>query len=424
MAYAISAERTVLWDQIQYQGAPEDFAWVLPVKPGATLELSHDAWFEALDAVTNTRVQEPQLQCANSNTQSGCDCIAGGSSQDAKATSAAPGEANNSNNGVTVLHQATIGPYDTVTLQSTNGDALTVWLTDHGYLVPPDIAPTIASYVTEGFDFIALRLMPGQGVNQMKPVRVVTPGPEGPLPLRMVAAGVGAHVDIVLYTIGEARYSLPDLGEVFVDQSSLAWDFNTSASNYSTLRMQALALNFGASYLTAFSDRGAFNKTYSAPNAVPVYYSVNFATSTNLADLYFAQASADDSVGNNCASVTSALSGTSQVEAPASAFDCSSYDDIGAAMIGQHPANVWLSRLELDLPREALSVDCVVKPGPSQAPVSNQLLALKIVNRPASCPQVVFESGALGRSMPTRGAWFTALLAIALGRLRRWSKRE
>ncbi|HEY2410275.1 MAG TPA: hypothetical protein VGI10_29925, partial [Polyangiaceae bacterium] len=46
MAYAISAERTVLWDQIQYQGAPEDFAWVLPVKPGATLELSHDAWFE------------------------------------------------------------------------------------------------------------------------------------------------------------------------------------------------------------------------------------------------------------------------------------------------------------------------------------------------------------------------------------------
>ena len=31
MAFAVSAERTVLWDQFEYSGAPEDFSWVLPV---------------------------------------------------------------------------------------------------------------------------------------------------------------------------------------------------------------------------------------------------------------------------------------------------------------------------------------------------------------------------------------------------------
>jgi hypothetical protein len=44
MAVAISTTHTVLWDQVEYAGSPTSFAWVLPVKPGAYLELSTDAW--------------------------------------------------------------------------------------------------------------------------------------------------------------------------------------------------------------------------------------------------------------------------------------------------------------------------------------------------------------------------------------------
>src|SRR5689334_22322053 len=56
MALSISPERTVLWDQIEYSGEPTDFAWVLPVGPGAYIEEANDAWFEALEAVTGTHV--------------------------------------------------------------------------------------------------------------------------------------------------------------------------------------------------------------------------------------------------------------------------------------------------------------------------------------------------------------------------------
>src|SRR4051812_3017049 len=52
MAFAISPTHSVLWDQIAYAGAPASFAWVLPVKAGAVVELSNDAWFETLDAAT------------------------------------------------------------------------------------------------------------------------------------------------------------------------------------------------------------------------------------------------------------------------------------------------------------------------------------------------------------------------------------
>src|SRR5262252_10264803 len=72
MAFAVSDNRTVLWDQIQYSGNPSDFGWVLPVAPGATLELSNDAWFEALESATSTRVTAPQLKCASDNSNSGC----------------------------------------------------------------------------------------------------------------------------------------------------------------------------------------------------------------------------------------------------------------------------------------------------------------------------------------------------------------
>ena len=63
MALSVSTERTVLWDQIEYAGDPEEFAWVLPIKPGATLELGADAFFEALDAATTTNVVPPSIYC-------------------------------------------------------------------------------------------------------------------------------------------------------------------------------------------------------------------------------------------------------------------------------------------------------------------------------------------------------------------------
>src|SRR5262245_49663573 len=52
MAFSISEARTVLWSQFQFTGSPSEFSWVLPITPGAYLELSTDAWFESLEATT------------------------------------------------------------------------------------------------------------------------------------------------------------------------------------------------------------------------------------------------------------------------------------------------------------------------------------------------------------------------------------
>ena len=42
MVFKISQNETILWDQVRYTGRPDEFAWVLPVREGAKVELSRD----------------------------------------------------------------------------------------------------------------------------------------------------------------------------------------------------------------------------------------------------------------------------------------------------------------------------------------------------------------------------------------------
>ena len=99
--------------------------------------------------------------------------------------------------GVTVIAEEVVGPYETVQLQSSDPTALQDWLDAHGYVVPADVQGVVTQYVNEGFDFLAMRLVPGQGTSAMRPVRITSPGAGLTLPLRMVAVGTGAITPII-----------------------------------------------------------------------------------------------------------------------------------------------------------------------------------------------------------------------------------
>jgi len=390
MAFAITPDRTVLWDQIKYTGNPAEFGWVLPISPGAFIEESTDAWFETLEAATAVKVTSPPIKCANASG-GGCGfATLGSSSADAK------GSAEGVLGGVDVLHEGTVGPYKTATLASADGGALRTWLETHGYVVPPEIEPVIDTYVAEGAQFIALRLIPGQGVSSMTPVRVVTPNGPAMLPLRMVAAGTGSFVDIILYVFGEGRYKLDDFTETHVNLANLSFDFAKNDSNYLTLRADALGQNEGYSFITAFASGAPFGQA-------PSVYTVNGSgfPAQSLANLYFSQARNNDgqpSYPDPCttaeANVDSAqLVGTAGgSELPPSVLTCGTYSDIASALTGLHPNKVWLTRLEMTLPHEALGADCKVSLSAGQKTISNALTATKMTNRSAFCPETVFES--------------------------------
>ncbi len=399
MAFAISETQTVLWDQFEYEGDAEDFSWVLPVRPGAFLELAADAWLSALDTFTTTTVVSPTLNCADSSvSDGGCGC--------GSASTAAPAYTSDSNSGgvppgVTVVRHETVGPYETVTVRSTDPNALTTWLVDNGYTIPDEIQPVIDAYVNEGNDFLALKLQAGYGVQQMEPVRVITPGGDYLLPLRMVAAGIGSFVDIKLFVIAEQRYGLPDLAEVSVVPKDVSYDFATRTSNYLDVRNEALAQNRGKSYLVPFAREQAFR----LPNQHPTQGQAQYTTSngldiaTTLAELYFAQAAVDDglSPGATCPALNRLEStatvvescpagGCSATEVASADFVCQEHSDLATALTGMVPGNVWVTRIEMNPPSTALDADCIAEPAVAQAEVEPYVDALQFENPPCNPP--------------------------------------
>jgi hypothetical protein len=420
MAFSISETQTVLWDQFEYQGNPEDFSWVLPVRPGAYVELAQGAWLTALDTFTTTYVNAPVLSCARSNSsEGGCACGAASSSDSAASRGEAPGGGVVFGGDVTVVRRERVGPYDTVVLRSEEPDALRNWLTDHGYAVPEEIEPVIDAYVEEGNDFLALRLAPEVGVAQMEPVRVITPGGDYLLPLRMVAAGVSAYVDIKLFIIAEARYTMPDMAEVIVPERELAFDFALQSSNYLELRNDTLQQNSGKSAIVPFARQRPFDSTNFNPQfGGPVQYVVQSPTTTSvsasattLAQLYFAQAAVDDGIEPTCRGTIAELGSNGLVAGacpvgqtcetpapttiPSQAFVCSGHDDLAVALSGMRPASVWLTRLEMNLPLRALDADCVVEPAFDDEPVDPFLQARKAVNPPCTPPLFTSAVGGL-----------------------------
>ncbi|NOU28130.1 MAG: DUF2330 domain-containing protein, partial [Polyangiaceae bacterium] len=272
MAFSITKQRTILWDQIRYQGDPAEFVWVLPVKDGAKVELSRDEWIASLDTMSQPVIQSPPLGGGGGSSGSGCGCSSTATSDSASFGGSTP--------PVQVVSQQVVGPYETVILRSKSPNALKDWLTTHGYQVPASVQPTVDAYVREGFDFLAMRLQPGKGVRAMKPVRVVTPGADVGLPLRMVAAGVGAYVGLTLYVLAEGRYHPQNFPDATIDFKKLVWDYGTNSSNYQALSLDAMAQNNGRSWLTEYANLVGTTKGKSASPTFGL-------PSQNLADLYY-----------------------------------------------------------------------------------------------------------------------------------------
>lgn len=224
MIFSVSKEQTTLYDQIKYSGNPASFAWVLPVSGIVEVGLSADIVFQALDTSTQTRINPPPQNCPPPP-----DCGF------RNAGSASP-SADGNESGVTVTKREVVGPYETVQLKADNPAALQTWLATNGFTVPPDVKPVIDQYVAEKSDFLALKLLPGKDVQDMRPVRVTTKGASIVLPLRMVAAGTGPVVGISLWIVGEGRYETLNFPSFVIPTDEIAWDWTQNKSNYTEIR--------------------------------------------------------------------------------------------------------------------------------------------------------------------------------------------
>ena len=359
-----------------------------------------------------------------------------------------------------VVSQKVVGPYETVILRSKDADALQTWLRDHDFAIPQAIEPVIGQYVEERFDFVALRLQPGQGVRAMKPVRIVTPGADATLPLRMVAAGVGANVGITLFVLSEGRYRPQNFPEAVLDDEKLVWDSAAGRSNYQELSQEIMG--DGKTWLTEYAGKPNISGGSLQPNAGAgpstslhgAYYGACYGKSRN------APATPDEDAGDEDAGEHDAGSDAGDLDAgdldagehDAGATDageedasanggtpdagasegeptairppycssesdlCCEFDDLEVATRGLHRGDIWLTRLRANLSVQALATDLRLAAHPTQEEVSNFHFA--------KAPPAA-TTAAIAASHRTRAGSAATILGAALfvGRMLRRRKR-
>lgn len=345
MILSVSKDRTTLWDQISYTGEPQSFAWVLPIKGTVDIGLSSDAMFSALEQATSVSVTSPTINCLPPDcgfgppNGGGASASSSGGGQDA--------------GGVTVIAEEVVGPYATVQLSSQDPNALKTWLLDNGYSLPLDISPIVDSYVNEGFNFLALKLAPGKGINSMRPVRISSMGASPVLPLRMVAAGTGQTTPITLFVMGEGRYKPANFTSFTIDESQLVWDWDTSSSNYAEIKKAKFDASNGKTWLIEAGE--PFSKFWFQDN---LRWSAEFDPQNSGYGL--------DPMG------------------PTALDECNA--DLDALFSTILDASMWVTRMHAELSRAALVTDLNLQASSEQTAINRWFQVTNAVGTPPSCP--------------------------------------
>jgi MYXO-CTERM domain-containing protein len=373
MIFSISQDQTTLYDEIQYSGSPSSFAWVLPIKGTVTVGLSADILFQTIQVLTATTVTSPATGCPPPPT-----CNSGGGGACGSSTFAAGGFAaaapDAGSHAVTVTSQKQVGPYETVQLHSNDGSALSDWLKKNGYVVAAADAPVIAAYVTQGFDFLALKLVPGEGVQAMQPVRVTSKGAAISLPLHMVAVGTGATTGITIYVVADGRWEPQNFPTFTISDSELVWDWTTSSSNYESLRLSKEA---------ALGGRGWQIESSLELNQASIANSLedNISGDTNSVGGY-SYAGPSDAGTESEASAGEEGGSLGYGGGPDSTAASA---DLAVLFAGIKSPNVRITRMRSDVAHAALSEDMALQAAKDQGELTNQHIPEKQTGEP-QCP--------------------------------------
>jgi hypothetical protein len=379
MLLTVSTAQSTLYDQIQYSGSPSNFAWVLPIHGTVTVGLSADVLFDSIDTLTATQINPPPQNCPAPN------CFA---APTAGFASGASGSSGGGGAGtVQVLSQQNVGPYETVQLHSTDGSALDNWLTQNGYNIPASVAPILAAYVSEGFDFLAMKLLPDQGVQAMRPVRVTTSGASLSLPLRMASVGTGAITGITIWVVADGRYEPQNFPFFHIDDSQLVWDWSTNLSNYTTLRVKNEATLRNAGWEIESSLALNEQLITSVILSGGQYYGgggISSSAPTDATQDYLP-------IGNADAGTDGGYESAEQVRT----------DDVTALFAGLTGPTVRVTRMRSDIAQAAMTKDFVLQASSDQSELSNVRTVTQSVN--LTCP-IYNGCNVVGTGTPAQAA--------------------
>ena len=224
--------------QIEYTGEAPDFSWILPLPEAIAagdVEVPEDAMaaFTELEVSTDPVFLMPSLP----------ECV-----QNRVVAVAAM-----SMSSVEVFATGEVGPYGFDVVGSEDPDALISWLRDNNYRVTEAMEPLIDLYVVEGFVFLAMRLRPDAGVQEVEPVKVTYPSEAPMIPLRLTAVAANPDMAVMVWVYAQEQAVPANYVHETIANDELVFFGSGQRSNYRTLIGQKANEHGGQAFITEFA---------------------------------------------------------------------------------------------------------------------------------------------------------------------------
>lgn len=244
--------------QIQYTGFDDDFSWILPIPEAisaddiAVPEGAREA-FQELEIATNPIFIPPSTPfCARDFS---FNFGLGGS------MAYAPVE---EQSAVNVFASGEVGPYGFDVIGSDDQNALVSWLKEHNYVVTAEMEPLINVYIQEKFYFLAMRLLPKQGVQDIQPIQLTYHSAKPMIPLRLTAVAATADMAVLVWFFGDNQAIPVNYAHMEVPDRELTF-YAYGGNNYRQLMASTADQFNGRAFVTEYAgptNTLAFNNVY------------------------------------------------------------------------------------------------------------------------------------------------------------------
>jgi hypothetical protein len=224
--------------QINYTGSAPDFSWVVPVPSVPQVDVAEIASFDELSNLTAPIFMPPL----------------------APACMAVPMMAGNAEmiqptGEVQVLASGTAGPYAYDVVTSPDPNELITWLRTNNYRITEQMEPLVAVYTDEGMVFLAMKLQPEQGVQDIQPVVMTYESTRPMIPLRLTAVAANPNMTVITWIFADSQAYPVNYAHPTIKDSDLRGSFGSfDGTNYLALVDMTVDLYQGRAFVTEYAQ--------------------------------------------------------------------------------------------------------------------------------------------------------------------------
>lgn len=237
--FTVNGNNTITaYVQINYTGSAPDFSWVVPVPSVPELDVAEQASFDELDTLTApVFIPPPVPDCAMVVFEMSVSSSDDGAGQ-----------------GVDVLASGAVGPYNYDVITSPDPNALITWLRTNNYQVTEQMEPLIRVYNAEGMVFLAMKLQPEQGVQDIQPIVMTYESVHPMIPLRLTAVAAVPDMGVLTWIFADQQMKPTNYAHPEIQDEDIRFDYMTNQNNYLLLLDQTVDLYDGRAFITEYAQ--------------------------------------------------------------------------------------------------------------------------------------------------------------------------